>query len=382
MENPFMNLSQDMAVICPGGLRKGSRLHRVLAEAFDRNHLPPVSADASVMLPGTDHSESAIPGSGICLLNRLQGKRLLFVISLDETGLNPDYVCLLGDLRRNPGCLEGCVGAVIVDGPTELYTKSVGRELVLAANQAGCLFPGRPLVEGTGSLYNYHVLAELQQTDWDEAYIREAAALIDRLLTFSAPSEDHPSLLVLHASIRETSNTFLLWNMVRKELGDSIDVREISLQNGTIYDCVGCPFTTCMHFSKQGRCYYGGVVVEQVYPAMEECRGVLVLCPNYNDALSANISASINRLTALYRRRTFYDKYLYGIVVSGYSGSDIVAAQLISGLNMSKTLILPPRFVMMETANDPQSIRKVEGIEERAKQFGRQIRRQLTGVEE
>jgi hypothetical protein len=103
-----------------------------------------------------------------------------------------------------------------------------------------------------------------------------------------------------------------------------------------------------------------------------------VLCPNYNDALSANISASINRLTALYRRRTFYDKYLYGIVVSGYSGSDIVAAQLISGLNMNKTLILPPRFVMMETANDPGAALALPGIEDRLDAFAQNILHTLT----
>ena len=55
-----------------------------------------------------------------------------------------------------------------------------------------------------------------------------------------------------------------------------------------------------------------------------------MLCPNYNDALSANLTAFVNRLTALFRQTRFYDKALFAIVVSGYSGGDILARQLIS----------------------------------------------------
>ena len=118
-------------------------------------------------------------------------------------------------------------------------------------------------------------------------------------------------------------------------------------------------------------------MTEQVYPALEECRGVLFLCPNYNDALSANISASINRLTALYRVHPFFDRLLYGIVVSGYSGGELVASQLVSSMNMNKAFVLPPRFAMLETANDPGSILTVSGIEKRAANFAEQLAKQM-----
>jgi len=93
--------------------------------------------------------------------------------------------------------------------------------------------------------------------------------------------------------------------------------------------------------------------------------------------VSANISAFINRLTALLRKTKFYEKYLFSIIVSGYSGSDIVAQQLISGLNMNKTFILPSRFAMMETANNAGSIQKLEGIEDRAESFAITILKNL-----
>ena len=102
-----------------------------------------------------------------------------------------------------------------------------------------------------------------------------------------------------------------------------------------------------------------------------------MVCPNYNDAISANLAAFINRLTALLRKTKFYDKLLFSIIVSGYSGGDIVAQQLISGLNMNKTFVLPSRFAMMEMANKADSLAQIEGVQGRAEEFAQNIRRQL-----
>ena len=104
---------------------------------------------------------------------------------------------------------------------------------------------------------------------------------------------------------------------------------------------------------------------------------MVLLCPNYNDALSANLTAAINRLTALFRTRRFYDKALFGLVVSGYSGSDLVAQQLISAMNMNKSFYLPPRFCLMETANDMGAALKLEGIDSRTAAFGDDLARCL-----
>jgi multimeric flavodoxin WrbA len=114
-------------------------------------------------------------------------------------------------------------------------------------------------------------------------------------------------------------------------------------------------------------------MVEEVYPAIIESDILIMLCPNYNDSISANMSAVINRLTALFRKVKFYDKYLYSVIVSGHSGSDIIAEQLISALNINKTFMLPPKFALMETANDMGEIYKVENIELKAKVFAENI---------
>ncbi len=67
----------------------------------------------------------------------------------------------------------------------------------------------------------------------------------------------------------------------------------------------------CMHFSSKSNCYYGGVIVDEVYPAILDCDALVLLCPNYNDAVSANLCAFINRLTALFRKTRFYEKYIF-----------------------------------------------------------------------
>lgn len=326
-----------------------------------------------------DHSLAGYEYESITTLeeyHNLQNKKLLFAINLGESGINLEYYRFLKQLRLERNCLEGCVAGIIMDGNSELFTKSVAREFVFTANMAGCTFPGRPLVEGTRSLNNLTIAAKNLETDNLGAYMESGRTLVEQIINFNPPKKECPNVLVIHASNHKTSNTINLWKMVEKHL-EGFDITDISIRNGTVMDCIGCPYTTCMHFGEENSCFYGGVIVDKVYPAIQKCDALVMLCPNYNDAISANLSAFINRLTALYRKVRFYDKYLFSVIVSGYSGSDIVAQQLISGLNMNKTFILPSRFAMMETANNPGSIFEIENIEEKAKAFADNITRQI-----
>lgn len=325
----------------------------------------------------------ALEGRQICTLRRaeeltgLAGRHLLFALPLGDAGTNTESVKMLARLRQEPDLLEGCTAGLIVDGTSPLYTKSAAAELALAANLAGCSFLGRPLVEGTGSLVNFKIQAKQLNTDFVGAYRAAARELADRLEREAFLKPESPELLVLHASSHHTSNTLALWEQVRSRLGDSFMVTEIGLRNGTLSDCSGCPYTMCLHFGERGGCFYGGVMQDEVYPAVRRCAGVVMLCPNYNDALSANLTAFINRLTALFRQTRFYDKALFSIVVSGYSGGDIVARQLIAGMNMNKSFFLPGHFSMLETANDPGEALALPGVETRLDEFASQIRSTL-----
>ncbi len=297
------------------------------------------------------------------LSDDLKNRRILFALATDEYGMDAQTLHLLRHLRANPDCLQGSIGSVIVDGNSELYTKQLAQDAVLAANLAGCLFPGKPLVEGTKSLYNQHILAAQKSMSWQQTYLHRSRELVQRLTDFQPPHFKKPKLLVLHASENDRSSTLWLWRKLKERLPDRCQIREISLQNGTIHDCRGCSYHTCLHFSKNGTCFYGGAISETVLPAIRECNALIFLCPNYNDAVSANITALFNRLTNLLLHSDLYDKYLYGVIVSGYSGSDLVARQLLGTMCLNKTAMLPPRFCMMQTANDLQAVQKIPNID-------------------
>lgn len=353
----------------PGG-RENSRLLKALRQGLAGVRVQEVT-EVSQLEAMTDESGRLAPEGWT-------GKHLaLFAIDLGEYGVNLEYTRLLGWLRSHPKSLEGWTGGVTADADSDLYTKSAARELVFTANCAGCAFVGRPLVEGTKTLSNFAIVASNLGTDLYGAYVESIKLLVKEMARSQEPDKERKrELLVLHASSHKSSNTYAVWQGVKQYLTD-ISITEIGLRNGTLADCSGCPYKMCLHFGERGSCFYGGVMVENVYPAVKKADGILLLAPNYNDALSANLTAFINRLTALFRTTRFYDKKLFGIVVSGYSGSDLIAEQMIAALNMNKTFYLPGHFAMLETANHPGEAMKLPGIEERMRQYAKRIQNNL-----
>lgn len=353
----------------PGG-RENSRLLKALRQGLAGVRVQEVT-EVSQLEAMTDESGRLAPEGWT-------GKHLaLFAIDLGEYGVNLEYTRLLGWLRSHPKSLEGWTGGVTADADSDLYTKSAARELVFTANCAGCAFVGRPLVEGTRTLSNFSIVASNLGTDLYGAYVESIKLLAKEMAKSQDPDKEKKrELLVLHASSHKSSNTYAVWQGVKQYLTD-ISITEIGLRNGTLADCSGCPYKMCLHFGERGSCFYGGVMVENVYPAVKKADGILLLAPNYNDALSANLTAFINRLTALFRTTRFYDKKLFGIVVSGYSGSDLIAEQMIAALNMNKTFYLPGHFAMLETANHPGEAMKLPGIEERMRQYAERIQNHL-----
>ena len=296
----------------------------------------------------------------------LQNTRILFAVCLNEAGINLQLYQMIGFFQLYPSMLEGSVGSVIMDGADDLFTTDTARKLVFAANMAGCTFPGKPLVEGTGSLKNFDVIAKNLRLGHLAAYKESGRILVEKLLSFQIEKMDFPSILAVHASSRKTSNSLMLWSEVARNIGGQGEIEEVSIRNGQVWDCRGCKYEACLHFGENSSCFYGGLMVEKVYPSILRSNVLVLICPNYNDAVSANIMAFINRLTALFRTNDFSKKRIYAIVVSGYSGGDIVAQQILGAINMNKNFILPAKFAMIETANNPGDIKKIDRIEEKA----------------
>lgn len=305
---------------------------------------------------------------------RLQNRKIIFAVEIPKSGINLEAYRIIDYLQGSgEETLRGSVGGVVVDGQTQLYTKDMGRRLIFAANLTGCTFPGKPLTEATESLSNFKVLSRLWQTNLDGAYLNSCLELIKKIWEFKSEPCEKPKILVIHAGSHKTSNSLALWSMTAAHLKNRAYVEEISVRNGQVWDCRGCKYEDCLHFGEKGDCFYGGVMVEKVYPAIIKCDIMILLCPNYNDSVSANIMAFINRLTAVFRANDFSKKKVYAIVVSGYSGGDIVAQQIIGAININKSFILPAGFAMMETANDPGDVEKIQDIDSKAEKFAERI---------
>ncbi len=310
-------------------------------------------------------------------LPNLQNKKILFVVELGQFGVNIPLLQLLSTLySKGFDSMKSSVGALLIHSDTDLYTKSSASHIIFMANQMGCSFIGHPLVEATGGLLNFRTWQKTLNLSLEEISLEMSHQLGKRLREYSSIIVKNPSIVALHSSSRTTSNTLSLWHMVRKNL-KTTRVQELYIKNGSVYDCYGCSYKTCMKFSENESCFYGGVMTKDILPAVENADALVWICPNYNDSIASNLMAVINRLTTLYRRMNFYNKTIFSVIVSGNSGSDSIARQLIDALTINKGFFLPPYFTMMEIANDPGSILEVTNIEEKAKDFANYIHQSI-----
>ncbi|SDK77078.1 flavodoxin family protein [Natronincola ferrireducens] len=299
----------------------------------------------------------------------MQNKKILFAIEVDPVGFNMPLFKILSSLtKRGNGALNGSTGGLLIHSPSNLYTKTLAKSVVFAANQLGCSFIGHSLVEATKNLSNFLTWQKKFDMSLEEISYELSFRLGKRLVEDRPPVLDKSKIVVLHSSSKQTSNTLMLWHMIKYNL-INCEIDELHVENGTVLDCIGCPYQTCKHLGMQNSCYYGGMMVKEILPAIERADALIWICPNYNDSISANLMAVINRLTALYRKMKFYDKAVFAVIISANSGSDAVAGQLIDALNINKGFRLPPYFSIMEIANDPGTIVEVDGIEDKAKTF-------------
>ncbi len=337
----------------------------------------PISHQLSIMVKEATDGMTVEPIARTKTLPDLRDKKILFAAQLDQTGNCIPLMNLFNLIsKRGTDSLRGCSAAILIHSTSDLYTKSAAQNIIFLANSLGCRFPGNPVIEATADLSNFLTWQKKLDLPLPEICGSLCASLGRRLLEDNLATKANPRILAVHASSHDTSNTLMLWNMVKKHLHHG-EITELHVENGTVRDCKGCSYTTCKHFSRQHSCFYGGVMVEEILPEIERAHAIVWICPNYNDAISANLMAVINRLTALYRRTKFFDKTCFGVIVSGNSGSDCVAKQLIGALNINKSFRLPPYFAIMATANYPGEIATVPKIEKRAKLFAENMLREI-----
>ena len=305
--------------------------------------------------------------------NPLQG-RILFAVPLGTSGINLELYRLIRFLREHPDFLNGFVGGLLVDSENDLYSKSAAKDLVFAANCAGCAFVGRPLVEGTRTLSNYTIVSNNLGTDLMGAY-RETRQGWSKVLGMDCVRKKRPKYWCCTRQATKPQHLCDLEPGERTAPGDGDPGDRASKRYA---------FRLCrMSLQDVSAFWRAG----KLFLRWSDGRGRLSGGPRggcHRDALSklqrcavGKSDCIINRLTSLFRTTRFYDKALFAVVVSGYSGSDIVAEQLIAALNMNKTFYLPGHFAMMETANNAGAAMQLPGIEERMNAFAERIRETL-----
>jgi len=303
--------------------------------------------------------------------------KVIFVMDLNSIGVNNKAIELLEILVDNfdSDSFRDVVAAVFIKSKSELYTKSFSRKFILICNSVGISFIGHSVIEATASLDNYLMWQKTIDKTTREIALDMCLKQANRLREYESITCDKPKVLVLHASSHENSNTMMLWHKIKEkinyELSDKldIDIDELHVEDGTVLDCKGCDFTTCMHYAQTRSCFYGGPMVKEILPKVEKADILIFIAPNYNDSISAKLMAVVNRLTVLYRIMSFNNKKIYGVIVSGNSGSDCVAMQIIDALNINKGFHLPPNFTIMETANDPKAILDVKNLDSDIEKF-------------
>ena len=86
----------------------------------------------------------------------LQNKKILFAIELGDTGINIGHMKMLSKIMTSGSdFMKSSVGGIIISSDNELFSRSIARKTIFYANMAGCMFPGKPLSEATGSLRNF-----------------------------------------------------------------------------------------------------------------------------------------------------------------------------------------------------------------------------------
>ncbi len=307
----------------------------------------------------------------------LQNKKIFF--ACENTNIDCDIAMLefFSKLyEKGDDCLLGSTGAVLVHSNTEQGTKRTSQDIIYLANNLGCSFIGHSVVEATSSLRNFVTWQKTLSLSVKEICLKMCSRLRNRLLEHNPVTINNPKILVLYSSPNKTSNTMDLWHMTSNHLCN-YNIKELQIENGEVVDCKGCSYKLCTYYGNENKCFYGGMMVHDVLPSIEESDAIVWLCPNYNDAVASNLTAVINRLTVLYRKINFYDKTIFAVVVSGNSGSDSISKQLIGALNINKGFRLPPYFSIMAIANDPGEIFNIQDINEKTKEFAENIKKEI-----
>lgn len=303
--------------------------------------------------------------------------RLFFLITLDEMGLSHEAHQFLTEswaaYEKGKKPFESTVAACIIQSPNAFHTKSFAKHFIFSMNRMGCQWIGHPVTEMLPHYANFKTWCKQMKESGEKVFQHLVKKQLEEFFSYKLLELERPKILVLHAGDSNRSNTLMMWHAVEEKLSLKMsadyDIETLHVEDGKVRDCFGCTFETCTYHALDRNCFYGGFVVDSLYPAIEKADFIIWISPNYNDSVSAKLMAVVNRLTALYRHMSFKEKYILSVIVSANSGSDCVASQLIGALNINKGFRLPPHFAFFGQANAPREILENEDFNSDVDQY-------------
>lgn len=314
--------------------------------------------------------------------------KLLIALSLGADGVSDSFSHLLSTLRRDTNLLKGCLAGMVVETENDLYGKSASLQLAFAMNTSGCALVGRPLVEATATIQNFpEDTTPKEEVDHSDlihedgtnplAAYTNAVTLLARRLTgpgFRGKSPltgrpDLPKMLGVHTAIGEESNAMDLWNELKNRISPFMTCTDLALRPRAVTQCALCS----AKLGTDSSCLYGSPFPQEAVSLIKEADALMMICGGHLNSVHAQQLAFIQHLSALFPKKFFYEKALYTVIVSPYSGGDMVASQLISALCLGNAFYLPPKFAMLETASQPNEVLALSGIENRLDWFSHGI---------
>lgn len=304
----------------------------------------------------------------------IQTEALIIICDLNEIGRDEGIDQLVKAWRTQS--LRGKTIGLICRTGNDWHTKTYSRSMALIMNDLGAVVLGKALVEILPEFHNFSAWKKTSAMTLEEIAMTRVSDLVQRMSNFKPKKIQVPNVLVIHSCVEKTSNTLALWRLtegVLKNLKPEIQIRESYLARGSITDCIGCNYRVCTQEAQNLSCVVGGQFVEEIMPLLEWANAIVWLCPNYNDTISADLIAVINRMSGFYRTRDLSQKSVYAVIVSGNSGTDAVANQLLGSLILNKGYMLPPHFCLSEIASDPLSVLEKRAVKEKSEAFAEHI---------
>ncbi len=282
-------------------------------------------------------------------VDHIQTDALIIICDLNEIGRDEGIDQLVKEWRSQS--LKGKTIGLICRTKNDWHTKTYSRSMALIMNDLGAVVLGKALVEILPDYHNFSAWKKSSDMSLEDIARSRISDLVLRMTEFTFKKEKKPKLLVIHSCSEKTSNTLALWRLAEASIKEKVPdmaIVERYLARGSVTDCIGCDYNICIDEAKKLSCVVGGQFVDEIMPSLEWANAVVWLCPNYNDTISADLIAVINRMSGFYRTRDLSHKCVYAVIVSGNSGTDAVANQLLGSLSLNKGYMLPPSFVSVK----------------------------------